>query len=359
MFFCVGLAPAGFTMRTQPTLRRGLRCSPPRLMPEGPECRVHAESLHRRLAGSTLQRVAVLSGRYLGNGTTPGRGAPPALWDTLQDSLPATIESICNKGKFIWWELHPQSPSLPELTFWSTLGMSGAWSLERSPFSRVAFELFVPVSAKAGADAERAVLFYNDQRNFGTLTVCTDRSLLEAKLDTLGPSWLGDDLTLDQFREIVRKQTANRRSASVPVARFLMDQGKTAGIGNYLLSETLYKAAVYPWAACSDLAADDWTAVHAAASETIRASYAAQAALASAGPGAVSTTRGTFAAIEPRFELLAYGRTVAAGAGGLALRKDEGPHGRSVFWAPQRQVRGKPPDASLTETSGPQDDDDA
>lgn len=350
----IACVPTAFTMRRQPTLRRGLRCSPPLLMPEGPECRVHAESLHRRLAGSTLQRAAVMSGRYLGNGTTPGRGAPPALWDTLQDSLPATVESIRNKGKFIWWELRPQSASLPELTVWSTLGMSGAWSLERSPFSRIAFELFVPpVRAEAAdADAERTVLFYNDQRNFGTLTVSTDRAALEAKLDTLGPSWLGDGLTLERFQAIVRKQTANRRSASVPVARFLMDQGKTAGIGNYILSETLYKAAVYPWAACSDLDADDWTAVHAAASETIRASYAAQAALASAGPGAVSLTRGTFAALEPRFELLAYGRTYAADAGALALRKDEGPHGRSVFWAPQRQVRGKPTGASLTETSG-------
>ena len=112
--------------------------------------------------------------------------------------------------------------------------------------------------------------------------------------------------------EIVRRQCSSRRRAAVPVAKFLMDQSKTAGIGNYVLSEValprgpsqhsttaqprchsrwcclaqltdcvsppqvLYKARVYPWAACADLVDSDWAEVHAAASQTLRASYASQ-----------------------------------------------------------------------------------
>ena len=60
-----------------------------------------------------------------------------------------------------------------------------------------------------------------------------------------------------------------RRSAAVPVARFLMDQSKTAGIGNYVLSETLYKAAVYPWAKCGDLDTKAWQ-VHTVSKHALR-----------------------------------------------------------------------------------------
>ena len=48
-------------------LTRGFRHVPPRCMPEGPECRVHAERLHLRFTGATVQRVAILSGRYAGS----------------------------------------------------------------------------------------------------------------------------------------------------------------------------------------------------------------------------------------------------------------------------------------------------
>uniref|UniRef100_A0A7S3B397 Formamidopyrimidine-DNA glycosylase H2TH DNA-binding domain-containing protein n=1 Tax=Haptolina ericina TaxID=156174 RepID=A0A7S3B397_9EUKA len=256
----------------------------------------------------------------------------------------------------------------PQLSVWTTLGMSGEWSLERTTHARIALEFC------EDAAEPRTLLFYNDQRNFGSVTVCLQMGMLQAKLATIGPCWLpstawlpaanskgggggeieggdaevggeGDGVegcggvSLTLFKQIVRKQCSTSRRMNVPVAKFLMDQSKTSGIGNYILSETLYKASVYPWALCGALGEADWEAVHAAAMETIRGSYAAQAALAAAGgAAALSATRGTFAAIEPRFELLVYRQ--AAAPDGFAVRRDEGPHGRSVFWVPERQVRG-------------------
>ena len=331
--------------RPHAAARRAYTRTRPCKMPEGPECCVHAESLNNRFAGTTLQRAAILSGRYAGDGAVAGRRAPPEHWNQLCTALPAAVTAVSSKGKFIWWSLVPQSGVLPELTFWSTLGMAGAWSLERSPHSRVAFELFGDGPAGAAGSANRTVLFFNDQRNFGTLTVCLEYALLEAKLATLGPTWLAGGLPWPRFLEVVTKQCSNVRSAKVPVARFLMDQGKTAGIGNYILSETLYKAAVYPWAVCGTLEEADWKAIHAAATETIEASYAAQAALARAagGAGSLSATRGTFQEIEPEFHLQVYRQ--ARTADGLLVRRDEGPHGRSVFWVAERQVRGRTVDA--------------
>lgn len=109
--------------------------------------------------------------------------------------------------------------------------MSGAWSIHRTVHSRVAFEL---LASGASDESGRTALFYNDQRNFGTLTVCLDHARLEAKLASLGPSWLGEGVPLPLFLQIAHNQCSSARRASVPLVKFLMDQSKTSGIGNDL-----------------------------------------------------------------------------------------------------------------------------
>ena len=163
----------------------------------------------------------------------------------------------------------------------------------------------------------------------------------------------------------------------VSLAKFLMDQSKLSGIGNYLLSETLHLAAVHPFARCAtrdlpqpptisrdltrspitshgrpvrfarcaDLSAADWAAVHAAASNVTAASYAAQTALAAArASGSLSLTHGTLDAMAASgdFRLRVYRRTADA-TRGLPVLKQTGPHGRSIFWVPQMQTRAAPP----------------
>jgi len=117
-----------------------------------------------------------------------------------------------------------------------------------------------------------------------------------------------------------------------------------------ILSETLYLANVYPWATCGDLDEASWRALHAAASDVISRSYTAQAAISTvrsedgageqpsvgqAGSRSLSKTRGTMFT----FQLYVYRHTTTSD--GLAVRKDEGPHKRSIFWVPERQVVGK------------------
>ena len=97
-----GVAATGFVRTRFALSSRGLRRTPPCLMPEGPECLVHGQSLHQRFAGSTLSRCVILSGRYFGAGTVPGRKAPPADWELLLQSLPALVRGVRVKGKFIW-----------------------------------------------------------------------------------------------------------------------------------------------------------------------------------------------------------------------------------------------------------------
>ena len=328
--------------------RRLLRTTPVRMMPEGPECKVHAESLHTMFAGShELVSAAILSGRYYegnvdansnlqGRPRQAGRGAPPENWAALEELLPATVEAVSSRGKFIWWTMRGGMQQERQWTFWSTLGMTGSWSLRRNAHSRVAIGL----RAKDGHD--HCNLYYNDQRNFGTLTVCIDDGKLEEKLASLGPPWLGNGadengngLSCDDFLEVVQRQCKGKRSRAVAVAKFLMDQKKTSGVGNYILSEALYRARVWPWASCGDLSEDEWRDLHAAVANVINLSYASQKASVVDG---VSTTRGNF-----NFRLLVYRQEMAGDERGLRVQKSEGPHGRAVFWVPQLQTRGRPP----------------
>ena len=342
------------TMQSSPLLRsaqRALRRTSIVQMPEGPEVTVHAEQLNRMCSGHRLCAARILSGRYVGDGEVPGRSAPPAGWNVLLNALPATIASVHSHGKFLWWQL--TGVRQQQLTLWSTLGMTGAWSTVPSAHARVVMTL------EHGGEIWR--LFYNDQRNFGVLTVGTEPAALEDKLASLGPSWLASGgLGLEEFLAVVHKQTARPRGARVAVAKFLMDQSKTAGIGNYILSETLYLARVHPWALCADLDDDAWAEVHAAANDVIQRSYTAQAQLASAAARTaaepteaaedpcqrqgdrttptpvrrLAPTRGTTFA----FRLYVY-RQMRSEDGHAVLRGD-GPHGRSIFWVPERQTRG-------------------
>lgn len=237
--------------------------------------------------------------------------------------------------------------------------MTGAWSKQRGSHSRLELRLQQPCDATPAATGGFS-LFFNDQRSFGTITVSVERAELEAKLASLGPSWLaapsgadgasdGSLLSLADFLGVVRRQCdpARRGGAGghVPVAKFLMDQSKTAGIGNYLLSETLHRAHVWPWAACADLDEAEWSALHAAAAEVICESYESQRAAsraaraADADADAVPRTRGAFT-----FPLLVFRRDRTDA--GLEVRRSLGPHGRSVFWVPELQRRGRPPDVA-------------
>ena len=61
-------------------------------MPEGPECTLHAEFLDAACTGMYIHRASILSGRYLGEGRTPGRGAPPDNWEKLERARVAPSE---------------------------------------------------------------------------------------------------------------------------------------------------------------------------------------------------------------------------------------------------------------------------
>ena len=198
----------------------------------------------------------IVSGRYTSQN--------PEGWTDFLDMLPLELHSVQNKGKFLYFQL------CSGVSIWSTLGMSGGWTLRPHRHARLELDLL------RGQTFGERLTFY-DSRNFGTFKACFDDENLRKRLTRLGPSWTEPgEVTLDVFRALLRKGGKPQRRRRLAV--FLMDQTKTAGIGNYILAEALYAARIHPWARVGDVAQDDAViaALHSAISEISMGSLEAQ-----------------------------------------------------------------------------------
>jgi formamidopyrimidine-DNA glycosylase len=148
--------------------------------------------------------------------------SPPQDIETLKQSLPLPIVDINSKGKFTYFKLSKAS-------IWSTLGLKGWWKfgeIQRDPRFQFVFETNDGLSTRT--------LTYYDKIGYGTLKISLTDKELEDKLESLGVCWIRDKPNFDEFMKVVRKSKASSRRY---LAVFLMDQSKTAGIGNYILSE--------------------------------------------------------------------------------------------------------------------------
>ena len=295
-------------------LRHYCRRSHMVMMPEGPECKSLAESLDLELGSARyiLQDVSLDSGRYK-HGTPPKDiGKLRALLAT--PTTPQTLQHVRSKGKFIYF-------SLSDCTLWSTLGLTGGWTHNPSR-SHVRLSLeFRPLET----DHPSRRLYFYDMRNFGTFRVSLDRTELAAKLETLGHDWLdpASRPSVEQFLALAHKAARFKR----PLAVFLMDQKKTSGIGNYVLSEVLYKCAIHPMSNCADVSAEGWRDIYSAVTDTLQESYAAQSPLVS-----MSSYR------DFKFQVYAQKTSPA----GTAVVKVLGPHKRSIHYCPLKQIRFEP-----------------
>lgn len=298
------------------------------MMPEGPECKSLAEGLDLQLGGSryVLDDVSLTAGRYSYEGSEPkdmGRLrellAPPA-----RAKSPQTLLHVKSKGKFIWFDFR-------DVTLWSTLGLTGGWTFNADKRHMRLSLAFSPSaqpysSIPLTAGAQRRLYFY-DMRNFGTLRVSFDRAELADKLQELGHDWLdpASRPSLEEFLALGAKASKYKR----PLAVFLMDQKKTSGIGNYVLSEVLWKTRIHPQARCADIDKEGWEDLYAAIASTLQESYASQSPLLSS----------TAAYRHFRFDVYAQKVTPS----GTPVVRVEGPHKRTVHHCPLTQTRFRPP----------------
>jgi len=193
-------------------------------MPEGPECRQYAEALAKRVSGRTLTGIEVLGGRY--------HNKQPTGLDDISRVFPISIVGAGVHGKFIYIIMND------EWSVWNTLGMTGSWSEDVREHSRVKLKL---------NDGE---IYFNDQRNFGTIKFVKGKFQLIQKLESLGPDMLVEDLPDDEFISHLRKNNTWQITTAV------MNQSVISGVGNYIKAEALWLSRISPHRRVSELTDD-------------------------------------------------------------------------------------------------------
>uniref|UniRef100_A0A7S3VHK1 Uracil-DNA glycosylase n=1 Tax=Chaetoceros debilis TaxID=122233 RepID=A0A7S3VHK1_9STRA len=346
----LSLYTSGFASRTRASMSTGRRYNgnkayrrtTPTMMPEGPEVRTLVDQLQSGV-GKRLVNLKFVSGRYTTHGSPRGFDEFRKTMTNYKtdDGINDVIQEWNCKGKFIWVSLDKGSKVnlLDEdvkddfhRSIWITLGMSGRF--QRDAFLQETNDdgkthnqprwYFEFLDDDSDSENETKRIYYYDTRNFGTLIFSTSRKELTDKLKTLGPDILNySDISEEIFMAAFRKprQTMN-------VCKFLMDQKKIAGVGNYLLSEALYRSNLDPFADLREISDSQAMDLYKEIIDTSAKSYESQGVTRAKGGSYrdVDGNKGRFT-----FQLQCYGREYCP-EGRKIIRETKGPHGRTIWY---------------------------
>ena len=271
-------------------------------MPEGPECRRIAESLAKFISNKKLVEVKLLSGRYTKKS--------PGGFESFSDDLPISVAGVGVHGKFIYWILNK------EYSLWNTLGMTGSWGAAERKHSRVKFTF-----------DDGTVVYFNDQRNFGTLKFVRGKHQLIEKLQSLGPDMLSEEVTPENFISRLRKKNSQN------ICKVLMDQSVVCGIGNYVKADSLWLAKISPHLNVSDISDSDLSLLNNCIKKVLRESYESG--------GATIKTYENFDGEKGEYaeQFLVYNRKTDSD--GNEVVREHTPDGRTTHWSPKRQTGEK------------------
>lgn len=207
-------------------------------MPEGPEVRRAADTLHDALAGRTITAFSArtkAAKAWLGEhpGVFPGR----------------TVARVWSHGKILVGQTEPDDAG-ESAYFSSHFMMWGRWHVV-DPTDEIAVTRDRRERARIETADAVAVLFSAPVFEVGT----GDPYAGVAHLPTLGPDVLPLGGAVYDAAEVHRRTMATPERT---VGAVLLDQTVAAGIGNYLRAEILWQCRLDPWRTVGDLTAEDW-----------------------------------------------------------------------------------------------------
>ena len=229
-------------------------------MPEGPEVRTIVDGLENELRGATLTGVFFSeNGKY--------RSKVPSNFKKFDESLPMKISGVRCKGKFIYFGFQKKIEGRKEKQHFyigNSLGMTGFWKnveLETSHSEAAAKHLCMTLITTEG------LFQFIDQRHFGCVHFYLNEEELKAKLATIGPDFLNSKIGEDKFLEIYKKKPRKN------ITTALMDQKIVSGVGNYIKSESLYRAGISPHRTIGDLSDEELEKLYKAIKKVMKSSY--------------------------------------------------------------------------------------
>lgn len=196
---------------------------------EGPEVLNIAERINFFLRGHTLKRLNIKGGRY--------SEVRPNYWDEFEAYLPSRLIKVHCRGNVIYLEFGKNAGKKDEKRWWyrTSLGETGSYNL-------------LPSKAKSSDEHvvfifRRWKLIFYDPTILGTVIVFPTRKDFENDFHLLAKPFIGTDIiSKEEFLDKLDKYS-NKTISSI-----LVDQTKVcSGIGNYILSEALYRSKINPF----------------------------------------------------------------------------------------------------------------
>lgn len=267
-------------------------------MPEGPEVKIIQTQLSEHFQNQNLEDVSILSGRY-------SKNKKPVKFDEFKENLPLKCINVSCKGKFLYFEFENG------WFMWNTLGMTGGWTQQQKNHLRAQFKF------------NNQNWFFNDIRNFGTITFSNKIELME-KLNSIGPDIM-TSVGFENFKEFLLC-TKNKNKT---IVEFLMNQKNISGVGNYIKSESLYKSKLSPYRTCSSLNDNEIQKLLISIKEIMFSSLKANGATFKNYTN-TEDKKGEFA-----FQFEIYGKTVDKH--GNAIIAETTKDKRTTFWVPEIQ----------------------
>jgi formamidopyrimidine-DNA glycosylase len=202
-------------------------------MPELPEVETIARELRPRVVGRTITDAWF---------DWPNQIKHPAPSAFVAAARGREIVAVERRAKWLVFSLGPATPTGEPAVLAIQVKMTGQLDVvsvdePRGKHVHAAFSL----------DDGRE-LRLTDPRKFGRLAVYSPADA-ERVLGTLGPEPLGEELTLPQFRRMLRVRKARLKT-------LLMNQEFLAGVGNIYADEALWRARLHPLRSAAGLRAD-------------------------------------------------------------------------------------------------------
>lgn len=228
-------------------------------MPELPEVETIRLGLDKKIVGSKINRVQILSAKsFIGNpsrieGQTVLRVSRRAkiLVIDLSSDLTLLIH-LKMTGQLIWKGEMVRGKGESLVGGHPTTDMFG--ELPNS-HTRVIFSFSGPLRPQSQASGSQ--LYFNDQRKFGWVKVVTNTQIMSNKLfENLGPEPLEKQFTW----QILKSNILRHKSMSVKVA--LMDPKVVAGVGNIYANEACFDARIDPRTKVSQLSDGQFKMLH-------------------------------------------------------------------------------------------------
>tara|TARA_R100000808_G_C2155555_1_gene168656 strand:+ start:9934 stop:10737 length:804 start_codon:yes stop_codon:yes gene_type:complete len=267
-------------------------------VPEGPEVRRIAQQLAERVSGRTLKAVEILDGRY--------QKKPPSGIEIIAPRFPIRVVGAGCHGKFMYWLLDD------EYSIWCTLGMTGGWSEVVTKHPRLRFHL------------NDGMVYFNDQRNFGTIKFVRGKFNLIEKLTSLGPDMLATDVDNEMFIGRLRKKN------KWEITKALMDQSVVAGVGNYIKADSLWLSKISPYRRVIDMSDQELISLNRSIQLVMRESFESG--------GATIKTYKNFDGSEGEYarKFLVYNQKTDPD--GNEVIREQTADGRTTHWCPAIQI---------------------